>query len=204
MEPRPETVKAAAGADKELTGLMARTERFMIDSKVERQELIQAGDIEGAKKIENAMASMNETIGLLRFNGYSSRFGKSALVPDPKHDARAETGKYAERGSQGHLTGELDRMEKATASGGVYIGVSIDPGQPATFIVACRDTKKGRDVETKHFGDKDTARGYHKFLTDKYSKTTRFQVRIGKGDGKGAQDATSKDSKLRGGNTGDE
>jgi len=114
MEPSPETGRAAAEADRDLVDLMNRAEMFMDGARVEREQAIKAGDIEKAKEIENAMYSMNETIGLLRFNGHASQFGPSALVPSPRHDVRSGSGSFTPRGSQGHLSRELglEPMEK--------------------------------------------------------------------------------------------
>jgi hypothetical protein len=117
MEPSPETGRAAAEADRDLVDLMNRAEMFMNTAKVEREKAIKLGDIEKAQELENSMYQMNETIGLLRFNGYSSRSGPSSLVPTARHDVRSDSGSFTPRGSQGHLTGELQRMEKHLPGG---------------------------------------------------------------------------------------
>ena len=112
MEPRPETLKAAAETNQRMQSLVERCEAMLQTIPVERQKAIAAGDLEKAKKLDAAKLEVNETLGLLRAHPITSALGGSELLGTNQRGLRGEDGKYAGYGSDRYFVGVHTRMNK--------------------------------------------------------------------------------------------
>jgi len=140
MEPSDETKKSLAETDRDLEDLLTRCNKFMADAPDAMEAAINRGDMEEAQKIRNALDHMNETMGMIRYHPFSSRIGPSRLLPPVHHDVRSDTGKFSERGSQGHMLGYLNKALDRSK-------LQLKPSQKNPMVRRWQETEQQQPVQ---------------------------------------------------------
>jgi predicted ABC-type ATPase len=154
------TNKAAAEADRDLEALLARCNKFCEDAPGAMERAVNDGDFETAQKIKNALAHVNETMGMIRWHGFQGQFGGSKLIPKPHHDVRSDSGQFSKPGSSGHFLGALANMDKA-------VDQPVGTGRPGLQLIASKKNPQVRRWQGQpkiHLGV--TPRGVHQKLVD--------------------------------------
>ncbi len=110
MEPRRETVTAAAESDRDLTDLKQRCEAWLEAADIEKAEAEDRGDMDRARELDNAKVEIQEILGMIRYHPYTAAAQGGTRLLKPPAGIRDSLGKYTEKGTQGHFASELDSL----------------------------------------------------------------------------------------------
>ena len=103
IEPKRETRRALAEADRDLEDLKGRLEATMAEIEEAKEAALNANDLEKARELEGSLVAVEETLGLIRYHPYTSARGGSNLIGNLPPTGGRPSQKGSRRDSAGGL-----------------------------------------------------------------------------------------------------